>query len=281
MSYVGVRPEHLAVRESCGDLRRLPHGRDRDLRPAGRSAAPAPALERRLAAGGGRRPVLPPLPAGRRHPRRPVHLPPRRRPLSDGHERRQSRARLRVVRGARRRLRRRGSATRSTTTRCSPSRGPQARADRRAGSPTAELPSADAHRAARRSPGSEALVCGTGYTGEDGVELLLDPTGAASAWDALVGAGATPAGLGARDTLRLEVCFHLYGNDMDEHRNPIEAGLGWCCQGGDRLHRLRGGRRGPRGRHGADSSPRSCSLAAGIPRPGQRGVSPAAGPWAR
>jgi aminomethyltransferase len=42
--------------------------------------------------------------------------------------------------------------------------------------------------------------------------------------------GATPAGLGARDTLRLEVCFHLYGNDMDEHRNPIEAGLGWCCK---------------------------------------------------
>ena len=43
-------------------------------------------------------------------------------------------------------------------------------------------------------------------------------------------AGATPAGLGARDTLRLEVCFHLYGNDMDEQRNPIEAGLGWCCK---------------------------------------------------
>jgi aminomethyltransferase len=77
--------------------------------------------------------------------------------------------------------------------------------------------------------GSEALVCGTGYTGEDGVELLLAPDAAASVWDALVAGGATPAGLGARDTLRLEVCFHLYGNDMDERRNPIEAGLGWCC----------------------------------------------------
>jgi aminomethyltransferase len=86
------------------------------------------------------------------------------------------------------------------------------------------------HTARLPLAGSEALVCGTGYTGEDGVELLLDPRGSVSAWDALVSAGATPAGLGARDTLRLEVCFHLYGNDMDEHRNPIEAGLGWCCR---------------------------------------------------
>ena len=74
------------------------------------------------------------------------------------------------------------------------------------------------------------LVCGTGYTGEDGVEVLLHPDGAGAVWDALVEAGVTPAGLGARDTLRLEVCFHLYGNDMDEERNPIEAGLGWCCK---------------------------------------------------
>ena len=74
------------------------------------------------------------------------------------------------------------------------------------------------------------LVCGTGYTGEDGVELLLAPADAEKVWDALLEAGATPVGLGARDTLRLEVCFHLYGNDMDEERNPIEAGLGWCCK---------------------------------------------------
>ena len=78
--------------------------------------------------------------------------------------------------------------------------------------------------------GAEMLVCGTGYTGEDGVELLLPPERAAEVWDALTAAGAKPAGLGARDTLRMEVCFHLYGNDMDEHRNPIEAGLGWCCK---------------------------------------------------
>jgi len=74
------------------------------------------------------------------------------------------------------------------------------------------------------------LVCGTGYTGEDGVELLIPPTHAGDVWDALVEGGATPAGLGARDTLRLEVCFHLYGNDLMEERGPIEAGLGWCCK---------------------------------------------------
>jgi aminomethyltransferase len=75
-----------------------------------------------------------------------------------------------------------------------------------------------------------ALVCGTGYTGEDGVELLLAPADAPAIWDALVQAGATPAGLAARDTLRLEACFHLYGNDLSVERNPIEAGLGWCCR---------------------------------------------------
>jgi aminomethyltransferase len=78
------------------------------------------------------------------------------------------------------------------------------------------------------APGT--LVCGTGYTGEDGVELLIAPGYATTVWDALMDAGATPAGLGARDTLRLEVCFHLYGNDLMEERGPIEAGLGWCCK---------------------------------------------------
>ena len=74
------------------------------------------------------------------------------------------------------------------------------------------------------------LVGGTGYTGEDGVELMLEPERAPEVWDAIVAAGAVPAGLGARDTLRLEVCFHLYGNDLSESRGPIEAGLGWCCK---------------------------------------------------
>jgi aminomethyltransferase len=78
--------------------------------------------------------------------------------------------------------------------------------------------------------GADCLVCGTGYTGEDGVELLLPPEGAGEVWDALLEQGVEPAGLGARDTLRLEVCFHLYGNDLSEDRNPIEAGLDWCCK---------------------------------------------------
>src|SRR3954469_11125128 len=78
--------------------------------------------------------------------------------------------------------------------------------------------------------GRMAIVCGTGYTGEDGVEILCDPGDAPMLWDELVKRGATPAGLAARDTLRLEVCFHLYGNDLMESRGPIEAGLGWCCK---------------------------------------------------
>jgi len=82
----------------------------------------------------------------------------------------------------------------------------------------------------RTVAGVPALVCGTGYTGEDGVELLLDPADAAPVWDALVEHGSTAAGLGARDTLRLEACFHLYGNDLSEDRDPIGAGLGWCCK---------------------------------------------------
>jgi aminomethyltransferase len=82
----------------------------------------------------------------------------------------------------------------------------------------------------RRLAGAEAIVCATGYTGEDGVELLCDPDEAPALWDEIVRRGATPAGLGARDTLRLEVCFHLYGNDLTVERGPIEAGLGWCCK---------------------------------------------------
>ena len=81
-----------------------------------------------------------------------------------------------------------------------------------------------------RVAGADCLVCGTGYTGEDGVELLCAPDDAPALWDALVAAGAEPAGLGARDTLRLEVCFPLYGNDLSEERTPLEAGLGWAVK---------------------------------------------------
>jgi aminomethyltransferase len=75
-----------------------------------------------------------------------------------------------------------------------------------------------------------ALACGTGYTGEDGVELLLDPEVAVPIWRELLDAGIVPCGLGARDTLRLEVCYPLHGNELTPERNPIEAGLGWCCK---------------------------------------------------
>jgi aminomethyltransferase len=81
-----------------------------------------------------------------------------------------------------------------------------------------------------RIGGRPALACGTGYTGEDGVELLLDPEVAPAIWAELLDAGVVACGLGARDTLRLEVCFHLHGNDLTPERNPIEAGLGWCCK---------------------------------------------------
>jgi aminomethyltransferase len=106
--------------------------------------------------------------------------------------------------------------------------GPQARGIV-AGLAAGELP-ARMRTAELAVAGIDCLVCGTGYTGEDGVELLIPPQGAGAVWDALLGAGVTPAGLGARDTLRLEVCFHLYGNDLSLERNPLEAGLGWCCK---------------------------------------------------
>jgi aminomethyltransferase len=86
------------------------------------------------------------------------------------------------------------------------------------------------HAEPRRLSGAEVIVCGTGYTGEDGVELLCAPQDAPALWDEIVRRGAVPAGLAARDTLRLEVCFHLYGNDLSVDRGPIEAGLGWCCK---------------------------------------------------
>jgi aminomethyltransferase len=85
------------------------------------------------------------------------------------------------------------------------------------------------HCCQRSVAGVPLLVCGTGYTGEDGVELLCDPDQAGPLWAALAEAGAQPVGLGARDTLRLEACFHLYGNDLDEQHDPISAGLGWAC----------------------------------------------------
>jgi aminomethyltransferase len=73
----------------------------------------------------------------------------------------------------------------------------------------------------------EVMVARTGYTGEDGFELAFPASRAEALWNALVAAGVKPAGLGARDTLRLEAGMNLYGQDMDESVNPLDAGLAW------------------------------------------------------
>jgi aminomethyltransferase len=71
------------------------------------------------------------------------------------------------------------------------------------------------------------FVARTGYTGEDGFEIMLPAADAADAWNRLRAQGVAPAGLGARDTLRLEAGMNLYGNDMDENFHPLESGLAW------------------------------------------------------
>jgi aminomethyltransferase len=77
--------------------------------------------------------------------------------------------------------------------------------------------------------GVEVLVCRTGYTGELGVELCCAEDEAAALWNAVLERGAVPCGLGARDTLRLEVCYPLHGSDIGPETDPISAGLGWAC----------------------------------------------------
>jgi aminomethyltransferase len=73
----------------------------------------------------------------------------------------------------------------------------------------------------------DLFVARTGYSGEDGWEIVVPSSRAVELWDALRAAGITAAGLGARDTLRLEAGMSLYGSDMDESTNPLESGLGW------------------------------------------------------
>ena len=75
--------------------------------------------------------------------------------------------------------------------------------------------------------GVTCTVAGTGYTGEPGVEIAVPGQGAASLWQALLAAGITPAGLGARDTLRLEAALPLHGNELGPGITPLQAGLGW------------------------------------------------------
>ena len=77
--------------------------------------------------------------------------------------------------------------------------------------------------------GIEVMVNRTGYTGEDGCELLCMSEDAVALWDTVLGRGIVPCGLGARDTLRLEVCYPLHGNDIGPDTDPISAALGWTC----------------------------------------------------
>jgi aminomethyltransferase len=77
--------------------------------------------------------------------------------------------------------------------------------------------------------GVEVMICRTGYTGEKGVELCCAADDTPELWDAILARGAVPCGLGARDTLRLEVCYPLHGNDIGPETDAISAGLGWAC----------------------------------------------------
>jgi len=105
--------------------------------------------------------------------------------------------------------------------------GPEARAK-----VMALLPEKGAAAARALKPFSAAELGGlfiarTGYTGEDGFEIILAADEAESFWDRLLQAGVAPCGLGARDTLRLEAGMNLYGQDMDEEQSPLESGLAW------------------------------------------------------
>jgi aminomethyltransferase len=93
--------------------------------------------------------------------------------------------------------------------------------------------------------GVEVMVARTGYTGETGVELCCAEDETVALWDAVLARGVTPCGLGARDTLRLEVCYPLHGNDISPETDAISAGLGWACSldtdftGVDALRRIK------------------------------------------
>ena len=100
--------------------------------------------------------------------------------------------------------------------------------------------------------GVECVIARTGYTGEEGVELLVMAEDAEQLWDSVLERGAKPCGLGARDTLRLEVCYPLHGNDIGPETDAISAGLSWVCAldkeftGVEELRRVR--EQGPRRR---------------------------------
>ncbi len=104
--------------------------------------------------------------------------------------------------------------------------GPEAEATFARAVPGEIMPS----RNSMNRTGEGAIVCRTGYTGEDGFEFFCPADQAVGYWKRFLEAGAKPCGLGARDTLRLEMGFPLNGNDLSADRSPIEAGLGFFCK---------------------------------------------------
>jgi aminomethyltransferase len=86
------------------------------------------------------------------------------------------------------------------------------------------------HFVVGRVANAECFISRTGYTGEDGFELYCRDRDTVQIWDALIAAGAKPIGLGARDSLRTEMGYALYGNEIDENTTPYEAGLGWIVK---------------------------------------------------
>ncbi len=185
--------------------------------------------QRRREARRRRRAVQRPLPRGRRRAGRPLHLPPGARPLPDGHQRLQPREGPRVVPAPRRgpRRRRRGQARRvGDARRAGPGRPGARPGDRRLAAARA-LRRRHAHR---RRPHDARLRHRLHRRGRASRSCCAPEAARRRLGRASSRRGAVPAGLAARDTLRLEVCYHLYGNDLMESRGPIEAGLGWCCK---------------------------------------------------
>ena len=86
------------------------------------------------------------------------------------------------------------------------------------------------HFATGKIAGAQCFISRTGYTGEDGFELYCRERDTVAIWDAITAAGAQPIGLGARDSLRLEMGYALYGNEIDDTITPLEAGLGWIVK---------------------------------------------------
>ena len=78
--------------------------------------------------------------------------------------------------------------------------------------------------------GHDVIISATGYTGAGGVEIYMPLDAAETVWDEFIANGVEPCGLGARDTLRMEMGFCLYGNDIDDTTSPISAGLGWITK---------------------------------------------------